>query len=134
MKKWLFIAIGLVLVLTLLGSLGYALSGGGQTTADWFWYSPTIAVEVGDSFLLSLESNPTTGYAWQAQFDDELLELVETKFEPSSEAIGAGGVETFEFRGLKEGDTEITMVYKRSWEEGYMEKVILRVHITEAEA
>ncbi|TEU04426.1 MAG: hypothetical protein E3J24_01435 [Dehalococcoidia bacterium] len=33
-----------------------------------------------DSFLLSLESNPTTGYAWQAQFDDELFELVESKF------------------------------------------------------
>lgn len=59
-----------------------------------------MMVEVGDSFLLSLESNPTTGYAWQAQFDDELFELVESKFESSSEDIGAGGVESFEFRTL----------------------------------
>ncbi len=100
----------------------------GQTTAE------AILVEVGDSFILSRDSNPTTGYAWQAQFDDELLELVETKFEPSSEAIGAGGVESFEFRALKQGDTEITMVYKRSWEEGYIEKVVFGVHITEVEA
>jgi len=116
------------------GTLGYVLSRGGQTTAGYLWYSPKIVVVVGDSLLFSLESNPTTGYDLQAQFDDEFLELVETKFEPSSEAIGAGGVECFEFRALKEGDTEITMVYKRSWEEGYIEKVILSVHITEAGA
>ncbi len=97
-------------------------------------HAEAIVVEVGSSFILSLDSNPTTGYAWQAQFDDQLLRLVETNFEPSSEAIGAGGVESFEFRALKEGDTEITMVYKRSWEEGYIEKVIFSVNITEAEA
>jgi len=90
-------------------------------------------VEVGSSFILYLASNHTTGYAWQAQFDDELLELVETNSEPSSQAIGAGGVESFEFRALKKGDTEITMVYKRSWEEGCLQKVIFSVHITEAE-
>ncbi|KPJ53466.1 MAG: hypothetical protein AMJ37_01385 [Dehalococcoidia bacterium DG_18] len=151
MKKWLVIAIGLVVILALSGALGYTLSRGGQAIAAWFWYSPTIAVEggqttddwflysptiaveVGDSFLLSLKSNPTTGYAWQVQFDDELLELVDTKFEPSSDAIGAGGVESFEFQALKEGDSEVTMVYERSWEEGYIEKVIFNVHITEAE-
>ena len=92
-----------------------------------------ITVEVGDSFILSLDSNPTTGYAWQAQFDDELLELMGTNFVPSSDLIGAGGVETFEFRALKEGHTEITMVYKRSWEEGYIEKMIFSIHVTEAE-
>jgi len=133
MKKWSFISIGFVLAVTLSGTLGYTLSRGGQTTADWSWYSPTIAAEVGDSFLLSLESNPTTGYAWQAQFDDELLELVETKFEASSEAIGAGGIESFEFRVLKGGNSEITMVYGRSWEEGYIEEVSLSINITESE-
>ena len=130
----MLVAIVLILAITLSGTLGYVLSRGGQTTAGYLWYSPKIVVVVGDSLLFSLESNPTTGYDLQAQFDDEFLELVETKFEPSSEAIGAGGVECFEFRALKEGDTEITMVYKRSWEEGYIEKVILSVHITEAGA
>ena len=109
-----------------------------QAVMDGVWdmmkQAETITVEVGDSFTLSLDSNPTTGYAWQAQFDAEFLELVATDFEPSSEAIGAGGVESFEFRALKAGDTEITMVYERSWEEGFIEKVIFTVHITETEA
>ena len=93
-----------------------------------------ITVEVGDSFILSLDSNPTTGYAWQAQFDDELLELMGTNFVPSSGLIGAGGVDSFEFRALKECDTEITMVYKKSWEEGFIEKMIFSIHITKSSA
>ena len=132
MKKWSLISIGFVLAVTLSGTLGYTFSRGGQTTADWSWCSPTIVAEVGDSFLMSLESNPTTGYVWQAQFDDERLELVETKFEATSEAIGAGGFEIFEFRALKEGDTDITMVYERSLEEAYIEQVILSINITES--
>ena len=132
MKKWVFIAIGLAAAIALSGTLGYFLGHGGQASADWYWYSPTVTAEVGDSFLLSLESNPTTGYAWQAQFDEGLLELVEARFEPSSDAIGAGGIESFEFRALAEGDTEITLLYKRSWEEGHIEQVIADVHITEA--
>jgi len=92
----------------------------------------TIKVKVGSSFFLSLDSNPTTGYAWQAQFDDELLELVQTNFVPSSDLIGAGGVESFEFRALKQGDSEITMVYKRSWEESFIEKMIFSIHITKS--
>jgi len=99
----------------------------GEATAE------TIIAEVGDSFILSLDSNPTTGYVWQAEFDDELLELMGTNFVLSSDLIGAGGIESFEFRALKKGETEITMVYKRSWEEGYIDKVIYSVHITEAE-
>ncbi len=94
----------------------------------------TITVKVGSSFILSLDSNPTTGYAWSAHFDPEYLELVDTEYEPSSDLIGAGGVESFEFRALQEGDTVITMVYERSWEEGYLQKVVYQVHITEAEA
>ncbi len=91
-----------------------------------------VAVEVGGSFVLSLDSNPTTGYRWTVHFDGTLLELVAAEFEPSSELLGAGGVETFEFRASQEGDTLITMVYERTWEEGYLQKVVYQVHITEA--
>ena len=31
--------------------------------------------------------------------------------------VGAGGVEFFRFKALKSGQTEITMVYRRPWEE-----------------
>ena len=92
----------------------------------------TLEVEAGSSFTLSLDSNPTTGYGWTAHFDGQLLELVDTRFEPSSDLIGAGGVETFEFRAVQGGDTAVTLVYERTWEEGYLQKVVYRVHITGA--
>lgn len=120
-KKMLFLAIGLVAALALSGMLGCTSSVGGEVTE----------VAVGDSFSFSLDSNPTTGYAWSSHFDPEYLELVDTEYEPSSDLIGAGGVESFEFRALQEGDTVITMVYERSWEEGYLQKIIYEVYITE---
>ena len=92
----------------------------------------TLEVEVGGSFTLSLDSNPSTGYTWTAHFDGQLLELVDTRFEPSSDLLGAPGVETFEFRAVQGGDTVVTLVYERTWEEGYLQKAVYRVHITGA--
>ncbi len=94
----------------------------------------TLEVEVGGSFTLSLDSNPSTGYAWTAHFDGQLLELVDNRFEPSSDLLGAPGVETFEFRALQGGDTAVTLVYERTWEEGYLQKAVYQVHITGAES
>lgn len=113
------------LVLTLILSSGCALIEAGD--------DETITVEVGDSFILSLDSNPTTGYSWETQFDSSFLELAGTTFEPSSPAIGAGGIESFEFLALEGGDTEVTMVYKRGWEGDYLEIRVFSVRITEAE-
>lgn len=89
----------------------------------------TIETEVGATFLLTLESNPTTGYAWTAHFDEECLELVGSDFEPSSSLLGAGGVESFEFRALKQGTTQVTMFYERSWEQGYIDVASYSVEI-----
>ena len=100
------------------------LAGPGEQVTE------TFAVEVGGSFTLSLDSNPTTGYSWTAHFDGRLLQLTAHEFEPSSDLIGAGGVETFEFTAVQEGDTTIVMVYERTWEEGYLDKVVCGVHIT----
>jgi len=33
----------------------------------------TIEVKVGQEFIIALDENPTTGYAWQEEFDDSFL-------------------------------------------------------------
>ena len=95
--------------------------------------SQTIKVKVEQEFIIALDENPTTGYTWQEEFDDGFLELVEDKYEPSSEAkkgvVGAGGTRSFEFKGLKKGKTEVTMVLKRAWEEGFLEKKVFTIDI-----
>jgi inhibitor of cysteine peptidase len=83
----------------------------------------TIDIGAGQQFVIALGSNPTTGYSWQESYDETMLELVGG--EPTYEAeetdediVGAGGVEYFRFKALKEGETEITLTYKQPWAGG----------------
>ncbi len=70
-------------------------------------------------FRIFLDSNPTTGYSWQAAFDDSFLELMNHSFDPDpSGAIGAGGKERFTFLPIRAGETTIHMSCKRPWESG----------------
>jgi inhibitor of cysteine peptidase len=92
-----------------------------------------IEVEAGQTFGFSLESNPSTGYAWQAQFDSELLKLVESEFvEVSPGLIGAPGYESFKFLALKEGQVDIKLIYKRAWEPDHINEQIKVVNIVPA--
>jgi len=81
----------------------------------------TINIGVNQEFVIALGANPTTGYDWEVSLDETILELVEKTYKPAEEAeheiVGAGGVDYFRFKALKAGEAEITMVYKRSWEE-----------------
>ena len=64
-----------------------------------------ITVPVGVKFTISVSSNPSTGYSWEAGFDQSLLKLVKRYTPSESGLIGAGGVENFEFEGMKPGNT-----------------------------
>jgi inhibitor of cysteine peptidase len=79
-----------------------------------------IGVSVRQEFVIALDSNITTGYSWQISYDQNMLELVEKTYEQNPNPrglVGVGGVEYFRFKALNIGETEITFVYKRSWEE-----------------
>ncbi len=75
-----------------------------------------IRVPVGVSFTINVNANPTTGYTWEIGYDQSLLRLVKRYTPSGTGMIGAGGVETFEFEGMKAGETEISLNYKRSFE------------------
>lgn len=84
-----------------------------------------VEVEEGLQFILVLESNPSTGYAWQLSepLDEELLRLVGMSFEKKGgshgegeEVVGAPGEELWTFEALKAGSTEVKLEYVRPWE------------------
>ena len=53
-----------------------------------------IETKVNQEFVIALGANRTTGYGWEASYDEAVLELVEIKYEEAGEGlIGAGGVE-----------------------------------------
>ncbi len=85
----------------------------------------TVVIDRGQQFIIAIGSNPTTGYSWQASYDEKMLQLVEKTYEPSDQSkgvVGAGGIEFFRFEALKKGETELTVFYKRPWEETVVEQ------------
>ena len=91
----------------------------------------TIDIGVNQQFVIALGSNQTTGYSWQEGYDNIMLELVEKTYKEEAKqgVVGAGGVEYFQFKALKTGQTEITLVYKRPWGEEILEQKIFTINI-----
>ena len=84
-----------------------------------------VEVTAGESFPVTLGSNPTTGFQWveEAQISDTgVLEQVKHEFiGPESEPPpppGAPGQEVWTFKALKKGTTTVSMEYSRPWEGG----------------
>ncbi|MBN2489102.1 MAG: protease inhibitor I42 family protein [Methanosarcinaceae archaeon] len=76
-------------------------------------------VEKGQFVVINLEANPTTGYTWEVKepVDELILKRVgDIEFDPESELIGAGGMQTIRFEVIDEGQATIELVYHRPWE------------------
>ena len=82
-----------------------------------------IELELGEILVVTLESNPSTGYRWeQAENNESILEqLGEAEFKPSETGdpptVGAGGWEIFRFKAISAGQITLELVYHRSWED-----------------
>jgi inhibitor of cysteine peptidase len=125
MKKFsVLTGVALMTVLMLAGCIGQI-----KTYTD---SGQTIDIGVNQEFVIALGSNPTTGYSWQANYDETTLRLVEKTYEPGEAAkegtVGAGGIEYFRFQALQAGKTEITLTYKRPWEEEKLDQKVFVVN------
>jgi len=63
--------------------------------------SQEVEVSVGDSFTVTLCSNPTTGFEWE-----------------SATPPGTPGQEVWTFKALKKGTSTVSIDYSRPWEGG----------------
>jgi len=90
-----------------------------------------IITGTDQEFVIAVDSNPTTGYMWEASYDHSILDLVEEGYDADQEPglVGAGGTQYFRFKALEKGDTKITLTYKRSWETDYAEQQVFNVSI-----
>ncbi len=110
MKYRILLLIGLVAFLIAPSALSAC------TTANAEENESVLNVGLNNVFEISIESNPTTGYSWQVEYDESYLEYTWHVYESSSKAIGAGGTEYMSFKALKSGETRINLIYKRPWE------------------
>ena len=96
----------------------------------------------GQALVVTLESNPTTGYSWEVSEVDEdvLMQIGDSEFKEAAasaaaaaaaegeQVVGAGGTETFYFASAP-GETTLTLVYHRPWEEDVEPEEIFSVEV-----
>ncbi|MBC2595288.1 protease inhibitor I42 family protein [Ruficoccus amylovorans] len=82
----------------------------------------TFQMRVGDTFSVSLPSNPSTGYSWQ--LDDSYKPVLtmpggaqsQTFSAGTTAIVGAPGIATWTFKAAKAGETKLRLEYARAWE------------------
>jgi len=78
--------------------------------------------ELGEdqTLVISLESNPSTGYSWEvAEINEDVLhQVAETEFEQTSPLLGAPEKQILRFRPVAAGQSTLKLVYRRPWEKG----------------
>ncbi|MFZ0312364.1 MAG: protease inhibitor I42 family protein [Candidatus Korobacteraceae bacterium] len=73
----------------------------------------------GGTLIVRLKSNPSTGYRWAVAGDPSPLKLEKTSYRKntaSSKAVGAPGVQVFQFDARSAGMASLQIIYRRSWE------------------
>ena len=89
----------------------------------------------GQTLVVTLEGNPTTGYSWEVAepLDEQVLRQAgEAEFKSESDLVGAGGVQVLRFEAVNAGKFTLKLVYHRPWEkdveplETYSIQVVVR--------
>ena len=88
-----------------------------------------ITVSVGERFMIQLQENPTTGYAWSFTISNKgAVYLFDNKFDENSTdtlVSGSGGMRNLTFKGKSKGTSTITFIYERSGGKNPKDEVIV---------
>jgi predicted secreted protein len=85
-----------------------------------------VELESGQILVVTLESNPSTGYRWEVAASGGSTECIleqlgEAEFISSDTSdpplVGAGGWEVFRFKPVNTGQMILKLIYHRSWED-----------------
>ena len=80
-----------------------------------------VDVSMGDTFTISLEANPSTGYSWEltGPLDDKVVVELGSDHQPGEgTAVGVPGHQLFRSRRSGKGTATIGLQYVRPWETG----------------
>lgn len=79
----------------------------------------SIEISIGQTVLVRLASNPTTGYSWSMHGNPAPLEFVKSDYNADPQGkhrVGASGVQTVQLMAKSAGKAELKLEYKRPWE------------------
>jgi len=121
-KKAIWIVFGLILIAGIAVGAVAAAGGGGDTIyADTSYSGKEVEISIGESLVVTLPSNTSTGYSWTlAENSDEgVLQEVEHEYiATQTNLVGAAGKELWTFKALQDGTSTIRLEYIRPWEAG----------------
>jgi inhibitor of cysteine peptidase len=126
MRKTIALALGLLIIAAVVGVTGASAGNGDgkSTTIDSSYSGTTVELAVGDTLIIELKSNPSTGFSWilVQNTDETVLQetghdfiLDETADPPMP---GSGGTEVWNFKALAAGETNISLEYSQPWDGG----------------
>lgn len=81
----------------------------------------TIAVHTGQTLVVALGVNLSTGFQWEVQAADPAILVLQAEPEYSGGIpgiIGSGGTQRFRLAVVGPGRCRLTLVYRRPWETG----------------
>jgi inhibitor of cysteine peptidase len=75
-------------------------------------------VEEGETIIVELDSNPTTGYEWAVdELSPAVLTYTGSEYEPEDDdVVGGGGIQRLSFQAANPGRATLELKYWRSWE------------------
>ncbi|NLO27984.1 MAG: protease inhibitor I42 family protein [Actinobacteria bacterium] len=118
------LALLVVLVSTAAGCGGPVDAGGGPLELGEADNGKIYTVKAGDTIQVVLPGNPTTGYEWTADLNEEAGEILEQGDEPAymrdpteGNVVGVGGRFILTFEAKAAGEATLRLVYSRSFED-----------------
>lgn len=111
----MILPIMILLACVLLVGNAVASSGNMFTESD---NGRTVTVNSGETFVIRLAENPTTGYSWNMTVGKGLEQLSDqyTPNEVPAMVVGSGGYHEWAIKASAPGTYTISGVYKRPWE------------------
>ena len=97
----------------------------------WSEIEQGVGLEVGDILEVVLPANPSTGYAWEAGFYNQsvLKPYGEPEFYSTSTNLGAEETQKLHMEAIGEGETDLMLIYRRSFENESVDQQTFKVHV-----
>lgn len=78
----------------------------------------SIALQVGGTFTVSLDENPTTGFQWAIDSNSgDLVKLQASEYVPAAgSGVGGGGQRILTFKGQRAGNGQLKLKLWREWQ------------------
>lgn len=114
-KKLILVISGLLLVIIIVAVFSFnAKKEVAIGAAD---AGKNISLKQGDTLVVTLDGNVTTGYTWETTQEIPVLKQVGTAEQtPSNSNLGAPGQIVLKFQAVQAGQGKLTLVYHRPFE------------------